>query len=92
MIERRRPGGVGPWTYDVPIQTTDDTEQPTIYDGSDAFFAAVLKDEGITPSPCGASRVEMLPMPVVIEDDLLAAFGSSRPIGCVLSSLCSRLS
>lgn len=54
------------------MQTTDNTQQPTVHDGLDEFFAAVLEDE--LPNPCCASRVEMLPMPAVIEDGLFADF------------------
>lgn len=53
------------------MQTNGNTEQPTTYDNLDDFFAAALEDEGITPGPCGASRVEKLPMPTVIENDII---------------------
>ncbi|WP_305093561.1 hypothetical protein [Prescottella sp. R16] len=55
---------------------TEDTRTRPVPDGLDAVFAQFIKDEGIldTPNSCGVSRVEMLPMPVVIEDDLLAGF------------------
>lgn len=60
----------------MPMQTDDNGTRPAL-DGLDAFFAAVLQDERNEPNlelanPCCASRGEMLPMPVVIEDDLLA--------------------
>lgn len=55
---------------------SDDTPDP---DGLDAVFAKFLEDERNDDEsrwqlavPCCASRGEMLPMPVVIEDDLLA--------------------
>lgn len=79
-IESRRPSVVGPRTYDVPMQTNDNTEQPTVHDGLDELFAAVLEDErseGELPAPCCVSRGEILSIqdtPVIEDGGLLAAF------------------